>query len=370
MPWPGYSNEQKRRHRKQGGVSCHHLSHRKSGAFYPAWQSRTNKALNDEVMAHTHGEAKKPTISNLKSSTIMVDENFAEQRLDNFLFNKLKAVPKSRIYRMLRGGEVRVNKKRVKPSYKIQANDVVRVPPFWVDATPSHNKKPTVSLTKLLLDAIIFEDNRILVINKPIGVAAHGGSGISFGVIETLRAAKSDFENLELVHRLDRDTSGCLILAKKRSALRELHRLIVAGKILKKYILLVKGKWQDGEKVVDLPLLKNQLSSGERIVTVNREGKRSVTIFRPLKVGEMASLVEAELKTGRTHQIRVHAAAIGYPIAGDDKYGDKEFNNQMKKRGLKRLFLHAEKIGFCWETGERVEFTAKPDNDHFDRAVM
>jgi 23S rRNA pseudouridine955/2504/2580 synthase len=300
--------------------------------------------------------------SETKAHNLIVDEELANQRLDNFLFNKLKNVPKSRIYRMLRGGEVRVNKKRVKPLYKIQPNDVIRIPPFWEEITSNSDRKPKSGLTKLLLASIIFEDNRIIVINKPTGVASHGGSGINFGVIETLRAAREDLKNLELVHRLDRDTSGCLILAKKRSALRELHQLAYEGKILKKYVLLVRGKWENGKRIVDLPLLKNQLKSGERIVTIDENGKRSVTVFRPVKIGQNASLIEAELKTGRTHQIRVHATHIGYPIACDEKYGDKEFNNEMKKQGLKRLFLHAEKIGFCWATGEKVEFMVELDS--------
>ncbi len=294
-------------------------------------------------------------------SILIIDEEFANQRIDNFLFNKLKNVPKSRIYRMLRGGEVRVNKKRVKPLYKIQPEDVIRVPPFWAESTPHSGKKPTTSLTQLLLASIIFEDNRILVINKPSGVASHGGSGINFGVIETLRVARDDLKNLELVHRLDRDTSGCLILAKKRSALRELHKSAIEGKILKKYVLLVKGKWENGKRIIDLPLLKNQLKSGERIVRVSEGGKKSITIFRPIKIGEYVSLIEAELKTGRTHQIRVHAAHIGHPIAGDEKYGDKEFNSEMSNYELKRLFLHAGEIGFCWMTGEKVGFTAELD---------
>jgi len=293
---------------------------------------------------------------------LIIDEDLASQRIDNFLFNKIKNVPKSRVYRMIRGGEVRVNKKRVAASYKLQSGDIVRVPPFWSDikTTP---KKPDKKSIDSLLDSIIFEDKRILVINKPSGVAAHGGSGINFGVIETLRAARSDLKNLELVHRLDRDTSGCLMLAKRKSALRELHKLIREGKILKKYILLVKGKWQGGAKTVDVPLLKNQLSSGERMVKVSDEGKESKTIFKPLKIGLKFSLLEAKLKTGRTHQIRVHASHIGHPIAGDKKYGDKKFNDEMKKKGVKRLFLHAEKLSFTWESGERVNFVAKLDDE-------
>ncbi|MDR1057546.1 MAG: RluA family pseudouridine synthase [Coxiellaceae bacterium] len=292
-----------------------------------------------------------------KVTTLIIDEERVEQRLDNFLFNKFKNIPKSRIYKMLRSGEVRVNKKRAKPSYKLQLDDIIRIPPFWVEM--SVENKPGHNLVKLLLSTIVFEDSKILVINKPASIASHGGSGINFGAIEILRAARSDLKNLELVHRLDRDTSGCLILAKKRSALRELHKLTNDGKILKKYMLLVKGNWQNGQRIVDMPLLKSVVKSGERIVTVNNGGKESITIFRPLKVGKDVSLLEAELKTGRTHQIRAHASFIGYPIAGDKKYGDAEFNSMMKKLGLRRLFLHAKKISFCWRTGEEVNFLTK-----------
>lgn len=298
-----------------------------------------------------------------KSNNLIIDEDYAGQRIDNFLFNKLKDIPKSRVYRMLRHGEVRVNKGRIRPSYKLQPNDAIRVPPFWsetneVEATRG---KPGSNLIKLLLDSVIFEDDKILVVNKPTGIASHGGSGINFGVIETLRAARPDLKNLELVHRLDRDTSGSIILAKKRSALRQLHELIRSGEIFKKYILLVRGQWKNGERIVDAPLLKNQLSSGERIVTVKQAGKESVTIFRSIKVGAEKSLLEAELKTGRTHQIRVHAAHIGYPIAGDEKYGDKVFNGEMKKLGLKRLFLHAKEIRFAWADGTKVNLVATLD---------
>ncbi len=295
-----------------------------------------------------------------KSNNLIIDEDSAGQRIDNFLFNKLKNIPKSRIYRMLRHGEVRVNKGRIGPSYKLQSNDSIRVPPFWSEAETPRGK-PGSNLVKLLLDSIVFEDDKILVINKPTGIASHGGSGINFGVIEILRAARPDLKDLELVHRLDRDTSGCIVLAKKRSALRRLHELIRGGEIFKKYILLVRGQWKNGERIVDAPLLKNQLSSGERIVTVKQEGKESVTIFRPIKVSTDMSLLEAELKTGRTHQIRVHAAHIGYPIAGDEKYGDKAFNNEMKKLGLKRLFLHAKEIRFVWADGTKVNLVANLD---------
>lgn len=297
-----------------------------------------------------------------KSNSLIVSTDTAGQRIDNFLFNKLKNIPKSRIYRMLRHGEVRVNKGRIGPSYKLLPGDCIRIPPFWNPSeTESAKGKPGSNLIKLLLNSVIFEDDRILVINKPTGIASHGGSGINFGVIEILRAARSDLKTLELVHRLDRDTSGCIILAKKRSALRELHELIRNGEIYKKYILLVRDHWENGERVVDAPLLKNQLSFGERIVTVKQTGKESVTIFRPIRVGANMSLVEAELRTGRTHQIRVHAAHIGYPIAGDEKYGDKKFNHRMSLLGLKRLFLHAKEMRFVWPDGGKVNLVASLD---------
>ncbi|EKE01250.1 MAG: hypothetical protein ACD_21C00185G0001 [uncultured bacterium] len=296
-----------------------------------------------------------------KSNKLVVDADSAGQRIDNFLFNKMKNVPKSRIYKMLRGGEVRVNGGRIGPSYKIQSNDLIRIPPFWSDPEEIKNE-PKSNLIKLLLDSIIFEDDRILVVNKPSGIASHGGSGINFGVIEILRSARPDLRALELVHRLDRDTSGCIVLAKKRSSLRELHQLIRDGKILKKYILLVRGHWDGGERIVSAPLLKNQLSSGERIVTVTQEGKESTTIFQPIRSGANISLLDAELKTGRTHQIRVHATHIGYPIAGDEKYGDKEFNQEMRLLGLKRLFLHAKEMRFVWSDGVKVNLVASLDS--------
>ena len=301
-----------------------------------------------------------------KSNNLIIDADAAGQRIDNFLFNKLKNIPKSRIYRMLRSGEVRVNKGRIGPSYKLQPNDLIRVPPFWsktseVEAEATRGK-PGGNLINLLLDSVIFEDDKILVVNKPTGIASQGGSGINFGVIEILRAARPDIRDLELVHRLDRDTSGCIILAKKRSALRQLHELIRSGGIFKKYLLLVRGQWKNGEHIVDAPLLKNQLSSGERIVTVTQAGKASVTIFRPVRVSAEMSLLEAELKTGRTHQIRVHATHIGYPIAGDEKYGDKEFNRKMSELGLKRLFLHAKEMRFTWPDGVKVNLVASLDS--------
>lgn len=293
---------------------------------------------------------------------ITIDANFAGQRLDNFLLNKLKNVPKSHIYRLLRKGEVRVNKKRCDPMQRLQENDQVRIPPMWLEETPAKGQ-PSRNARDLLLSRIIYEDAGLLVINKPSGMASHGGSGVNFGVIETLRAARPDIHNLELIHRLDRGTSGCLMLAKKRSMLRKVHELLREGKVIKKYLVLVRGVCHFVEKTVDLPLLKNQLLSGERVVNVDEEGKSTLTIFRPTKLFANASLLEAELHTGRTHQIRVHAAAIGHPVAGDEKYGDPEFNAQMKKFGLNRLFLHAKSINFTLDEDREVSISADLDND-------
>ena len=292
-----------------------------------------------------------------KSNNLIIKADSAGQRIDNFLFNKLKNVPKSRIYRMLRHGEVRINKKRVLPLYKIQPNDSVRIPPFWSKKEDLSKSKPGENLIKLLLSCIVFENSKILVINKPASIASHSGSGINFGVIEILRAARPDLKSLELIHRLDKDTSGCLILAKKRQALYELHHLMRTGEILKEYVLLVRGHWEDGKRIVDVPLLKNNSYSGERVTTVAQTGKEAITIFRPLKIGTKMSLITAELKTGRTHQIRTHASYIGYPIAGDKKYGDKKFNYEMKQLGLNRLFLHAKEIRFVWSDGTKERIT-------------
>lgn len=297
-----------------------------------------------------------------KTTNIIITEDFASQRIDNFLLNKLKNIPKSRIYTMLRKGEVRVNKKRIRPNYRLQPNDEVRIPPFWCDAlTPK--KTPSAQAINLLKNNIIFENAGLLVINKPAGMAAHGGSGINFGVIETMRAARPELQNLELVHRLDRDTSGCLMLAKKRSMLRALHQLIREGKIVKRYLALVRGKWTLGTKQVTLPLLKNQLLSGERMVQVSADGKSTLTIFKPQKVFSQASLLAVTLHTGRTHQIRVHAATLGHPIAGDDKYGDKDFNATMRSLGLKRLFLHAEVLEFTLPDGTPIRIKANLSSD-------
>jgi 23S rRNA pseudouridine955/2504/2580 synthase len=273
----------------------------------------------------------------------------AGQRIDNFLLRFLKGVPKSRIYRLLRKGEVRVNKGRIKPEYRLKSGDQVRIPPVRV--SESKPASPSGQSLQKLASAILYEDERLLVLNKPAGMAVHGGSGLSYGVIEALRVLRSEAPYLELVHRLDRDTSGCLLIAKRRSELRMLHELLRKGEVDKRYLLLVQGDWSQGPYRVNAALKKNLLRSGERMVRVDEDGKTALTHFRFLDSYGGASLMEAELKTGRTHQIRVHAEHAGHPLAGDDKYGDTNFNRRMRSLGLKRLFLHAHTVAF--EDNER-----------------
>jgi len=270
-----------------------------------------------------------------------VSPELAGQRIDNFLRTQLKGVPKTLIYRILRKGEVRVNKGRIKPEYKLQAGDMVRVPPLRL----AERDEP-VPLAQGLLErleaAIVYEDKALIVLNKPAGIAVHGGSGLSFGVIEALRQLRPDAKELELVHRLDRDTSGLLMIAKKRSMLRHLHQALRGDGVDKRYMALVRGRWETGTKQVNAPLLKNTLRSGERMVEVTDEGKEALTLFRVLRrFGDFATLVEARPITGRTHQIRVHARHAGHAIAGDNKYGDEEFSGLIRELGGKRLFLHA-----------------------------
>lgn len=285
-----------------------------------------------------------PTPANPGVRMLQVGAEDAGQRIDNFLMRHLKGAPRSLIYRILRRGEVRVNKGRIKPEYRIQAGDQVRVPPVRTSApTPSNVGE---GAGDRLEQRILYEDERLLVIDKPAGMAVHGGSGLSYGVIEALRASRPDAHFLELVHRLDRETSGCLLIAKKRSELRMLHELLRERAVDKRYLALVQGGWNLGDKRINAPLLKNQLRSGERIVTVNPEGKAADSRFRPLDIFKEASLVEVDLGTGRTHQIRVHGAHVGHPLAGDEKYGDEVFNRRMRELGLRRLFLHAHSIGF------------------------
>lgn len=267
-----------------------------------------------------------------------VGEESEGQRLDNFLLRIAKGVPKSHIYRIVRSGEVRVNKGRVSAEYRLQVGDRVRVPPMRTAEKTSQAAVPARDFE------IAFEDEALIVIDKPAGVAVHGGSGVSFGVIEQLRRARPQAKLLELAHRLDRDTSGLLMVAKKRVALTKLHDMFRDGAIAKRYLALVKGRWRNELQHVRLPLHKYLTAEGERRVSVNPEGKASHSIMRLVARWENFSLVEVELKTGRTHQIRVHLAHLGFPIAGDDKYGDFPLNKALQKAGLGRMFLHAAKL--------------------------
>lgn len=278
----------------------------------------------------------------------------AGQRIDNFLLTLEKGVPKSRIYRAIRKGEVRVNKGRIKQTYKIQAGDSVRIPPLRT----SEETLPTTvsdSLRQQLNNNILLEDDDLLVLNKPPGLAVHAGSNIQQGVIEALRVIRAELPYLELVHRLDRDTSGCLLLAKNRDALLNLQQQMLNHDMNKRYLTLLKGSWDKQQKLVEQPLQKNTISSGERMVRVDPEGKFAKTLFIPRQIFTQAQLTEVVLFTGRTHQIRVHAAHIGHPLAGDDKYGERSFNKEMKKFGLNRLFLHAWQLGITHPgSGEEI----------------
>jgi len=273
------------------------------------------------------------------ASVLTVDTGSDQQRIDNYLLRECKGVPRSHIYRIVRSGEVRVNSRRVAPTYRVQAGDRVRVPPIRL-AAPKERRAPPVTLP------VLFEDEALLAVDKPAGLAVHGGSGISFGVIERLRAARPGLRFLELVHRLDRETSGVLMLAKKRSALTGLHAALREGRTGKTYLALVKGRWRGSERRVELGLRKTLSHAGERRVLVDAEGMASLTVFRPRQAYQGCTLMEAELHTGRTHQIRVHLAHIGFPIAGDDKYGDFEWNRELVRNGMKRMFLHAVEFRF------------------------
>lgn len=299
-----------------------------------------------------------------------VDASSEAQRIDNFLLRTLKGVPKSHVYRILRSGEVRVNSRRVDATYRLQVGDKVRIPPVR-QAEPAARRPAASGAPSLALRAI-WEDDWLLAIDKPSGAAVHGGSGIASGVIERLRAERPQQRFLELVHRLDRDTSGVLLLAKKRSALTALHGQLRQGEVEKRYFALVKGVWQNQKQSVNLALHKYVTPAGERRVVVDEEGVAAKTVFRLMRRCDGYSLLEAELKTGRTHQIRVHLAHLGFPIAGDDKYGDFALNKELAKRGLKRMFLHAALLAFRHpESGERiaVESPLPEDLERFLRAM-
>lgn len=291
-----------------------------------------------------------------------VPADYAGQRIDNFLRTQLKGAPKTLIYRILRKGEVRVNKGRIKPDYRLQAGDQIRVPPLRL-SEPDEPAPLARGLLERLEDSIVHEDKTLIVINKPAGIAVHGGSGLSGGVIEVFRQLRPDARDIELVHRLDRDTSGLLMIAKKRSMLRFLHEQLRGDGVDKRYHALVRGHWPAAKKKINAPLLKNTLRSGERMVEVNDEGKEALTEFRVLRrYGEFATLVEARPVTGRTHQIRVHARHAGHAIAGDPKYGDEAFSQEIRDLGGKRLFLHSASLVIPLPEGGQLRLEAPVDS--------
>lgn len=283
-----------------------------------------------------------------------VAEGEAGQRLDKYLAQRLGDVPRTRIFRIIRRGEVRVNGRRVGPEARLSRNDRVRVPPLWeqpAESSARASRGPPATMLETVGRAIVQETDRLLVLDKPAGIAVHGGSGISFGVIEALRALKPG-EPLELVHRLDRDTSGCLLVARDAATLRTLHALLREGQCEKRYLVMVAGKWDLGHKRIDVPLRTDTRVSGERTVRADASGKPSVSDFRPVQFfGKLATLMEVGLETGRTHQIRVHATYAGHPVAGDEKYGDADFNARMRELGLTRMFLHSHIMSFEWPQG-------------------
>jgi 23S rRNA pseudouridine955/2504/2580 synthase len=291
-----------------------------------------------------------------------IDADQAGQRIDNFLMARLKGVPRSRIYNIIRKGEVRVNKGRVKPDYKMMMGDQVRVPPVRV-AERAAEVQPGKALVDRLAQGVLFENDGLLVINKPPGLAVHGGSGVSLGLIEALRQMRPDARYLELVHRLDRDTSGCIMIAKKRSFLRHLQAALRekgSSGVQKVYQALVIGQWPVSCRRVGASLLKSEVGQGEKIVKVNAEGKPSLTEFKILQRYADFTLVEARPITGRTHQIRVHAQYVGHSLVGDEKYGDDDINKSMRQQGVRRLFLHAAELAFYLPNEKELTRVAAP----------
>ena len=294
---------------------------------------------------------------------VTIEPDIAGQRLDNFLIRILKGAPKSLIYRIIRKGEVRVNKGRAKPDRKLVAGDIVRVPPVSL-GEKAEVPKAGEGLLAYLSHAILYECESFLVVNKPSGLAVHGGSGIHLGLIEALRQLSGPHDFRELVHRLDRDTSGCVIVAKKRAMLKYLHELLRdQHRVEKCYLALVSGSWPKRRNVVNAPLKKNELQSGERVVRVSVDGKPSVTEFSIVNQYSDATLVQAKPITGRTHQIRVHAQHAGHSLIADDKYGEDSINRQFRQKGFKRLCLHAHSLAFTLPDGERFFIEAPLPDD-------
>lgn len=294
---------------------------------------------------------------------VSIDADRAGQRIDNFLRTELPGVPKARVYRLLRRGEVRVNGGRIKAEYKIKEGDEVRIPPARIREAGA---PPPAKMAENLLHQVLYEDKRLLVLNKPSGLAVHGGSGISYGVIELLRHARSDLKELALVHRIDRETSGCLVMAKRRSALRELHERFREGDVEKNYLALVVGDWQHGEQLIDAPLYVQHRKNGERYVVVSGNGKPAQTRVNLSRTYGLYSLLRCAPATGRTHQVRVHLQHAGHPIVGDERYGDEDENREAKQSGLPRMFLHAQSIAFASDSGNDLHFTA-PLADELER---
>ena len=277
-------------------------------------------------------------------SSYVVDEEYQNTRLDNCLISKLKGLPRSKIYSIIRKGEVRVNGSRSKPDRRLKINDVIRIPPYRKEEKPLNS--PSNSLISLLKESIIYNDDSILILDKPSGIASHGGSGLKLGLIEAVRQIDSKFKNAQLVHRLDRGTSGCIVLSLKRSVLRRLNTEMREGRVEKKYLAVVEGKWPHKEVCISSNLKKNQLRSGEREVVETPDGKSSTTEFKLLESNNKLSLLECSLLTGRTHQIRVQTSNEGFPVVGDNKYGNNEMNKFYRKKGINRMLLHAKEINF------------------------
>ena len=301
-------------------------------------------------------------LSKVSVRQVSIGSETSGQRVDNFLLRECKGVPKSHIYRILRSGEVRVNSGRVDATYRLRDGDRVRIPPLRLGAREVAPKPPKIDLP------LLYEDEGLIAANKPAGLAVHGGSGISHGVIEQLRLARPTAKFLELVHRIDRDTSGLLLIAKKRAVLTAMHELIRSGQMEKHYLVLVHGQWPAGKQHVKLKLQSFVTGAGERRVSVDDAGRESHTVFELKRACGAYSLLQAQLKTGRTHQIRVHLAHLGFPIVGDDKYGDFELNKRLTKQGMKRMFLHAWKLAFVHPlSGDRLKLEAPlpPELENF-----
>ncbi len=305
-------------------------------------------------------------LSKVHVKQVEIGAETSGQRVDNFLLRECKGVPKSHIYRILRSGEVRVNSGRVDATYRLKDGDRVRIPPLRLGIKTAAPKAPKTELP------LLHEDDGLIAANKPAGLAVHGGSGISHGVIEQLRAARPQAKFLELVHRLDRDTSGLLLLAKKRAVLVAMHELMRAGQVDKRYLVLAHGRWPAGKQHVNFKLQRYVTGAGERRVSVDEEGREAHTVFELVRACGDYSLLQAQLKTGRTHQIRVHLAHLGFPIVGDDKYGDFELNKRLAKLGMKRMFLHAWKLAFVHPASGatlRLEAPLPPELERFMRLL-